>query len=271
MASKKTRLLGAGYTLEDAIAEIDASRNTLPDLAAQTLPALLLHVLEAHPSPEVRLAARGRLQQALSLPGLSEPVRALMRMAWARVEGRWADVLDQARQCRLELPALLRPGAPDPGYGCFYMPIQLGQALNGDLNRGYREYLERGDHSAFADLLNNLALAAAAAACLQSGRPDEAGRFATEMSPGRWTEATPWPLLFAVCLVAGDIEALDEVIDRWLEDYPLDVPSWERILRGLRALNQPERAEKFLAVILPAARQFLKPEKLRELEALAAA
>jgi hypothetical protein len=259
------RILGAGYTLAEAEREIQGCRRELPELAAEALPAVLQHALEAEVDPARRPALRERLEAEIEVSALSAPLQDLFRMMAAKTEGRWNAVLDHARLCLEGLESIRSLAAEhDPGYSLLIPPLQLGQALNGDLNRSFRSCLEQGDHEAFVDLIRNLVLSSVAVACLQAGRAEEAGRMASEMTPGTWREASPWPLLFAVCLVTGDGEALEEAAGRWLEDYPLDVAGWERILRGFH-VRRPDLIPKFLDTVLPAAELMLPPEKLEAL------
>ncbi len=262
-ALKKMRLLGMGYTIHEAIQEVESRQIDDPDFAAETLPSLITCEENSLQDAYRKAQVEGMLEN----PIIPRHFAEWIKMVWAIGNEQWLEAQTYAEKGLEKLEALvsLSPNM-DPGYGLFYPPLQLGHPLNGDLNFCFREYLELGNHSAYVNLMKNLKLSGAAIACMQLEKDEDSLNFALKMNAGRWTGVSPWPVIFTLCLTGeNDRNILEEVVQSWLQDSPLDIKSWDQILRGLRTGRQWELYAKFASAIQPVAQQFFTQEKWESL------
>ena len=146
----KLRVLGAGYTLAEALEEIQLRSQEYPGLARETLSATLLTVLTSQTGEALHTVER-MLLQLLADPVFPETLRAFFSLKLAVHRKDWPDTLNHAIRC-MELLASsgLEADKVLGLYGYFYPPIGLGKVFNSDLNLAYKQDLaifnNDGDH-----------------------------------------------------------------------------------------------------------------------------
>lgn len=255
MALAKVRVLGMGFTLKEALAEIQETAPLCPGLDREALPALLISILEREQGPVVP-AARQALAHLLS-GDLPEFLRRYLALQAARLAGEWSAVPGLAEACRRALEAAA-PGEVLPGgalYATLLPPVDLGKGLNSDLNRAFLSDLsdtagpgsdrtagrgagpdaEDGAGRAQAggagrDLLLRHCAFAGAEALLRQGLPSAAFSAAQGLASSPLAASIPlFPLLLSAAVEAGDAQAVREVGRAWFEVSPLDVSTWDAL------------------------------------------
>jgi hypothetical protein len=267
----KLRVLGAAYTLPEALGELQERSNALPGLDVETLPGMLLTLLEANPGGSLA-AARSILDRMLDADGRPECLRYFFRMRLAALDGNWEAALEASRRCREALSSAGEPTAA-AGIGSlagihrhFLAPVELGKGLNTDLNRAYRADLERGmSHpgyppiQGYPTLLRTHCLSLEARALLALGRPGEALRIAEGIPAADFVSVDPFGLMAEACMALGDGARLRAVLMGWYAERPLDTSVWTQVAEGLGRLGNKRELTAFLEEILVLAHYFLPP------------
>lgn len=268
----KMRVLGAGYTLPEAMEELQARSSALPGLDIETLPGMLLSLLEANPEASLA-AARNILERLLDAGGRPECLREYFRMRLAALDRNWEAVLEASQRCREALPDAAQSSAapaPDALAGIhrhFLSPVELGKGLNSDLNRAFGADLGRdpGSHpgyapsQAFPSLMRAHCLVLEARASLALGLPGNALRIAEGIPAAEFLSVDPFGLMAEACAASGDGARLRGFLLAWYAERPLDTAVWTRVAEGLDRSGDKAGLISFLEEILTLSRQFLPP------------
>jgi hypothetical protein len=267
----KLRVLGAAYTMPEALAELQARAATAPGLDDETLPACLLSLIENNPG-ESLAAANKVLDLMLDRVKVPAAVRALFRMRLHALHGSWQEVLDASQKSLEALDALaaapMGPESLRDFYGQFHPPIALGKGVNSDLNRAYRRDFTEASLQGYLDLMRSHCLAAQALALLALGRPREALDLADRIPTDRFASLEPYALLMEACGRVGDNVRLREVLRAWFRDKPLDTSVWTQVTEELARLGDKQELTAVLEEMLTYARFFLpanQADRLREM------
>ncbi len=260
----KMRVLGAAYTLAEAISELQARDRDLPGLAAESLPAALLELLEGNPR-DTLAAVNALLERLLEGPGIPAPARALLHTRLHAARGQWQESLAWTERCLADLAA---GGSDSPAagpeaarYGFFLPPIGLGKGMNTDLNRAFREDLDSGSQRGYLGLLRAHALSARARALLSLNRLEEARECAEGIPKNRWVSLDPYLLLHEVHSRMDDRARLRELLPAWFAENPLDWTMWDKVAESLIRIDDRPSLIGFLEELLTLARHFLTPDQ----------
>ena len=273
--------------MPEAMAELQSREEGLPGLAAETLPAALLSIMENHPG-ESLASAQPLLDRMLSADPRPPAVNGLLKLRLSALRGRWEEVLEGSQACLETLDALERvrplPG-PDAAagekgigggvasdlvdlYGHFYPPVDLGKGLNTDLNRAFRLDLPRGVPHGYADLMRARCLADRTRALLALGRPREALETARGIPAGRFASADPYPLMAECCALTGDRDRECTVMAEWHRERPLDTGVWSKRIQALERAGKEAELMAFLEEIYVLARCFLEQGQVETIRKL---
>jgi hypothetical protein len=270
----KLRVLGAAYTMPEALAELQSREEGLPGLAAETLPAALISLIENHPG-ESFSSAHSILDLILTPDHRPAAVNDLLKLRLSAQRGRWDEVLERSQACQGSMDAVERTSAQpgDPSglsslYDHFYPPVDLGKGLNTDLNHAFRLDLPRGIPHAYADLMRARCLADRARALLALGRPREALEAAERIPAGRFVSVDPRPLMAECCALTGDRDRECAVVAEWYRERPLDTSAWEKRVQSLERAGRSAELLAFLKEILVLSRHFLPPEQVEAVRML---
>ena len=149
----KLRVLGAGYTLAEALEEIQLRSQEYPGLARETLPATLLTVLTSQ-TGETLHAVERMLLQLLADPVFPETLRAFFSLKLAVHRKEWKGALNHAiRSMELLAGSGLEADRLLGLYGYFYPPIGLGKGFNSDLNLAYKQDLAMEKPQGYLNIL----------------------------------------------------------------------------------------------------------------------
>jgi hypothetical protein len=283
-ALAKLRLLGSTYTLPQAVAEIQALAPTLPGLDAETLPAVLLTLVEGSPDPLP--AAEAMIERLLSDGRQPGPVADFLRMRLEARRGHWQAVLSLAEACTRRLEAYRIPPGESPAaridrlreiYSHYYPPIHLGKGFNTDINRAYREDLERpsasasgpdgsgapgpGKESAFMRLLRAHCLEAEIRALGALGRTSEALARAAALPEGAWVSVDAREARAQAAEAAGDLRGARREREAAFLELPLDTGVWDKLAEALMRSGDRPGLIAFLEDVLVLARTFLPDEQ----------
>jgi hypothetical protein len=258
----KMRVLGAAYTMPEALAELQALDPALPGLLDETFPAALLTLLEENPGNT--LVTAGAMTERMLDGGVPrEPLNSLFRIRLHALRGRWPEALECSDRCLRALGALeeAREGPPDR-YAHFLPPIGLGKGLATDFNQAYREDLETGSHQGYLGLMRALCRAEQARAMLALDRPEAALRYAEAIPPDRYVSIDPRAWMAEALARLGDADRLRAVYRAWFLEKPLDTAVWDKIAAGLDKLGHNAALIGFLEEILILSRYFLAPDQV---------
>lgn len=278
-ALAKIRLLGSGYTLSEAVAEIQALAPLLPGFDAETLPATLLTLMEGEPEPLP--AAEAFVERLLSDGRQPAPIAAFLRLRLEARRGRWEAVLALAEACLRNLaspPAL--PGETPAArierlrdlYSRYYPPINLGKGFNADINRAYREDVgltgatrsvapEDAHLSAFARLLRAHCFEAQSRALCALGHPVEALAKAQSLPAGEFASVDVRATRARAAEAAGDSLRARREWEGAFAERPLEPDGWDKLAEALMRVGDRPALIAFLADILILARAFLPAEQ----------
>ena len=246
----KLRVLGAAYTLPEAISELQRRAAGLPGLDRETLPASLLTILESNPKDPLA-SAEAFLERMLDAGARAAPIGALFRMRLHALRGRWPEALEGSRRTLESLDTLNAEALPMRDlYGHFYPPVELGKGFNTDLNRAYREDLDSGSRQGYLDLIRSQCLAGQARALLALERPREAAECAERIPRDRFVSLDVHGLLAEAYLRLGDSVRLRGMVDAWIAERPLDAGAWDKIADALRFIGDKPALIAFLEEIL---------------------
>ncbi|MDQ3002472.1 MAG: glycosyltransferase [Fibrobacterota bacterium] len=246
----KLRVLGAAYTMPEAISELQRRASDLPGLDRETLPASLLSILESNPTDPLA-SAEAFLERMLDTGSRAIPIGALFRMRLHALRGRWPEALEWSRRALESLDSLNAEAMPMRDlYGHFYPPVELGKGFNTDLNRAYREDLDSGSRQGYLDLIRSQCLAGQARAFLALERPREAAECSERIPRDRFVSLDVHGLLAEAYLRLGDIVRLRAMVDAWIAEKPLDAGAWEKIADALRFIGDKPALITFLKEIL---------------------
>ncbi|MEO6097243.1 MAG: hypothetical protein ABIW76_16855, partial [Fibrobacteria bacterium] len=269
------------YTMPEALAELQSRGESLPGLAAETLPAALISLIENHPG-ESFASAQIILDRMLTPDQRPAAVNGLLKISLSALRGRWEEVLAGSQACLETLEALesalpISTSASAPAlvlatlsslYGHFYPPVDLGKGLNADLNRAFLADLPRGIPREYLDLMRARCLADRARALLALGRPGAALEVVEGIPAGRFASVSPHDLMDECGALTGDHDRACTALAVWHRERPLDTEVWDRRIRGLeRAGRQPELMA-FLEEILVLSRFFLPPNQVETVRRL---
>jgi hypothetical protein len=267
----KLRVLGAGYTMAEAVDELQARSTGLPGLGAETLPASLLTLLireAATPMP----AAERILERYLQDTGQPEAVRAFFGMKLDVIRERWEPAIERADACLRALDALASaPGTVRRLYGHFHPPLDLGKGMNADLNRAFGMDLAGGKLPGYLDLLRAHCHAEKARASLAIGAVGESSSQLEDVPPGRFASLDPYEALIADRLRLGDLDGVRATLRFWFSQSPLDTAAWNRIFNVYAAIGDRPAVVRFLREITTLAEAFLSPEQCEVIRGLSAA
>ncbi|MEO7425632.1 MAG: glycosyltransferase [Fibrobacteria bacterium] len=263
----KMRVLGAAYTLAEAISELQARESALPGLGQETLPAALLQLIESNPQDTLP-TARAVLDRSLEGPDIPAPIRAWFRLRRHVARGQWPETLHWSDRCLAELAAL--EAAPVPAvslYAHFHPPLGLGKGMNTDLNRAFREDVESGLLRSYLDLLRSHCHAARARALLSLDRGSEAKASAERIAKCPWVSLDPYLLLHDIYTRLDDRSSLRAMLPGWFAETPLDWTMWDKVAESLQRIGDRPSLIAFLEEILALARAFLKPDQAEAVRA----
>lgn len=261
----KMRVMGAGYTVEEALTEVQTQATGLPGLDIETFPALLLSVLEKDPDKPLE-ATRSIVKRYLDHPSMPPLLRHYLGMRLARSNRDWEGLRIHCRELERNLDAIgsAAPAGSCAPNACFHSPVQAAHALNGDLNRAYREDAASGAAAAsaggeaYADLLRAHCHEHRGRAALAQGRLDEAMDHALKVPRGRWPSADGHGILVEAALLKRDRERLRAYLYEWFADRPMDSGIWNRGVSALQKIGDMRGLADFLAEVLVLADHFLR-------------
>lgn len=261
----KMRVMGAGYTIEEALTEVRSQAPGLPGLDVETFPALLLSVLEKDPDKPLE-ATRSIIRRYLDHPSMPLVLRHYLGMRLARSNRDWDGLRIQCAELERILDAFgaAVPAGACPANACFHSPVQAAHALNGDLNRAFAQDASSGipaaseGRAAYADLLRAHCHEHRARAALAQGRLDEALEQALRVPRGRWPSADGHGILVEASLLKRDREKLLGYLYEWFADRPMDSGIWNRGVSALLEIGDRRGLADFLAEVLILADHFLR-------------
>jgi tetratricopeptide (TPR) repeat protein len=253
----KLRVLGSGYTMPEAIAELQGRADALPGLDQETLPASLLTIMEANPLDPLA-SVETYLVRMLDAGGRAAPIGALFRMRLHILRGRWPDALEWSQRALESLDASDADALSLRDlYGHFYSPVELGKGVNTDLNRACREDMESGSRQGYLDLIRAHCLAGRARALLALDRPREAAECAEGIPRGRYVSLDVHGLLAEAYRRLGDIDGLRGMVGAWIAERPLEAGEWDKQADTLRIIGDRPALIAFLEDILVLGGHFL--------------
>ncbi len=136
----KLRILGLGYTLSDALVEIQATSQN-QELYQETISAILINLLENNPNRNLN-AAENMLFLVLKSKFLPDIVLNFSQMYFYRMKKDWERVLTFTNKGLSSISGSSSSSSlPQSLYQYFYPPIFLGDGLTSDLNRAFQKDL----------------------------------------------------------------------------------------------------------------------------------
>ncbi len=276
-ALAKLRVLGANYTLAEAIDELQNRSAGMPGLDAETLPACVLTFLEGS-SEGGTAGAEAFLERFISDGRQPAWMGAFLRMRLELCRRSWQATLDLARLCLESLAGMAAPATESPAdrlerlrgvYGRFFPPIGLGKGFNTDINQAYRHDLTTPapGWEGFIGLLQAHCRVAQARALLALGRPAEAYAAAAAIPAERFVSLDALSLRADALRRMVDTPRLREVLAEALRAKPLDTGVWDQAAEALMGSGDKPALLALLEDLSVLARHFLpeaQAEKVRE-------
>ncbi len=268
----KLRVLGAGYTLAEALEEIQMRSQECPGLARETLPATLLSVLTPQ-SPDALPAAIRMLGQFLDDPLYPETLRAFFSMTLSVLHSQWTDVLNHAIRCMELLTVSSQTVSSQTGasqesesvwilYGHFYPPIGLGKGFNSDLNHAYQQDLATGKPQSYLDLLFAHCCVNLAKAYQAVGKHSDSVTELQRLPLSRFASLEIHPALLSDLLQVGDRDGALHTAKEWFALAPLDTGIWNPIYNAYAQLGEKTTTIRFLEEIEILAEAFLNADQI---------
>ena len=268
-AVAKIRILGSGYTLDEAFQELRVRAGEFPGLQSEGFPALLLSGIATDRDLD-RGLLRTVLDGLLDSDALPPALRFFCRAQAAEMRGEWSLVLEATARC---LESLAEPiGLPEgrEPYRYLYHPIDIGQGFNTDLNRAFREDLQRGSWRGLAELLGAHCAYLQARAFMETGRTGEGLALAERLPKGRFDSLDVHAVLVEAYRMVGDTGKLRVVLGEWFSERPLDTAVWQKRVTSLQEIGDRRGLADFLGEILLLAERFLSGEQVERVKGLMA-
>ncbi len=259
-ALRKLRVLGSGFTLREAVDEMQAATVQDMPLRLETFPGLLLSLLERERGKPDRLPTLlSWIEQMVEHPNMPTLLAAAHRLHLA-VSGGQVDSIHQAADALLEEIAKAPASVPEAWYRHLFAPIDLAKPFNTDINAAFRARIETGKDQGLLDLLLAQALAAKAQALKRRDHWTESAQVATGIPAGRFLSVTPFALRAEAALRLGDIAGLMSACTSWHEDNPLDGKVWDAVVSLLAeaGIHAQEYLRRYLGLICSLAKAFLR-------------
>jgi len=258
-ALRQMRVLGTGFTIREALDEIQAYASADPELRLMTFPGLLLSLLERERNHPDRLPVMLRwIEQLLGDENLPPLLSSMHRLQLAAAGGHPESILHAAdalltqaySSAGANLNRTVEDGQlPDAVYRHFFAPIELGKAMNTDINAAYRRKLEQGHDGEMRELAAALALGLKAQALKRQEHWSEAATCAAAIPAGRFLSVSPHPILVEAALRQGNGRGVREACEAWLAENPLDSRVWEETVSRLIAAGETEYLAGYLGKI----------------------
>ncbi len=257
----KLRVLGAGYSIAEAITEIETLAVDCPGLILETMPAVLLSVLSAN-APGALASVEQTVERYASRSVLPEVLRAFIGMKLALWQGKWQVTIDEANHCI----SILREfaSAPEtllPLYGYFHPPLDLGKGFTSDLNQAFREDLGKGKRQGYIDLLQAHCCADKSKALLSLGKLNESLTELEGVPLARFASLEPFGALVTGMFRIGILDAMRKVARLWFVQNPLDMGTWEKVFEAYKLLGVKSDIIAFLEEISLLAEAFMEKEQ----------
>ncbi len=283
----KLRVLGKGYTMQEALQEIMQRSGDTPGIAEEALPGAFLSALERHPGK--MLPTIDALLTRV-LPQTPEPLLGFLKMKRIFRSGAWTDAAAAAQALLVTLESA---AYGHDLYDQFHPPLDLGLGMNTDLNNAYRRDLETasgafpGKPTGYPALLRALALACQGHALLALGRPAEALEALRkirppDINPVPGLEPAPGSIprpgiipdpgyasvdahgdLAEAQLALGDAAGSASTLREWFRLKPLDTKVWDKVYEGLQKTGDKNGLVAFLREISVYAGAFLDANQAR--------
>lgn len=151
-ALAKIRVLGAGYTIPEALEELRTRFDDCPGLDAETYPALLTSLLLRRPKEPLD-SVRAVVNRYLSGNALPEALRCLFRKQEAETRG---DAAAAERWGREGLAAIGGLQSGNDVYRFLLAPVDQGHGLNSELNAAFREDAGGESRAGYLKLIGKL-------------------------------------------------------------------------------------------------------------------
>ncbi len=254
----KIRVLGYGYTLAEALSEINDQHNS--KLKAEAIPSLLLQALEIESSSEIisRL-----LLQNLQTSLLPEHVRefGLAKMAW--IEKRYENCLEHTEKnlSALQKIPLVPIEKSDPGYCFFYAPIELAKGLNTDLNHAFAEDLFNAAPTAYLQLFTGLCLLLQAQCHLALEQSNQAIVTLNAIPHTDFFSLEKEGLLIEILQQQKAGDTLRDTLKLWFIHNPFNPLVWEKVLQALHQLGDAFALHQIIQEILLLGKNLLSEEE----------
>ncbi len=262
MALLKLRILGSGFTLAEAVEEIQTRSSECPGLVSETLPAALLSVLISQSTDTLPTLER-MLRQFLEDPEFPSTLRAFFSLKLAVLNGQWTFVLNHAIRCM----ELLTGSLPETEsvlnlYGHFYPPIGLGKGFNSDLNHAFKEDLATGKPKSYLDLLFAHCCVDLAKAYQAVGKHSESVMELQRLPLSRFASLESNQDLLSELLQVGDRDGALNTAKEWFAISPLDTGIWNPIYNAYARLGEKTTTIRFLEEIEILAEAFLNADQI---------
>ncbi len=263
----KLRVLGAGYTLSEALEEIQMRSSECSGLARETLPAMLLSVLTPQSSDTLPTVER-MLRHFLDDTEFPPTLRAFFTLKLAVLKENWTDVLNHAVRCMELLTVSSQTSASQESesvwilYGHFYPPIGLGKGFNSDLNHAYQQDLATGKPQSYLDLLCAHCCVDLAKAYQSVGKHSDSVTELQRLPLSRFASLESHPALLSDLLQVGDREGALHTAKEWFALAPLDTGIWNSIYNAYARLGEKTTTIRFLEEIEILAEAFLNADQI---------
>ena len=257
----KLRVLGAGYSLGEAISEIETLSVDCPGLILETLPAALLSLLATN-VPGTAVSIENTVEQFIHRSGLPEVLGAFIGMKMAVWRGQWQVTIDEADRCaRLLREFSSVPETLLPLYGYLHPPLDLGKGFTSDLNQAYREDLGKGRRQGYIELLQAHCASDKSHALLSLGKLEESLVELEGVPLARFASLEPFGALVMGMFRIGNKEAMRKLAELWFSYNPLDMGTWEKVFEAYSLLGVKSDIVAFIEEINLLAETFMEKEQ----------
>lgn len=264
-ALARIRVLGAGFSAQEAMQEIQTRTGECPGIDLEAIPALLITLME-NSQGSFHEPVRRALAHLLGNPALPAFIRIFLQMREALRAKAWETALGLARECQAALPESRPEGKAV--YSFLIPPINLGQGMNSDLNQACLEDMKSGQWNAGLALLRTHCLFTAAESLLALGRPKECLDLVVGLPAGKYASLPVYRLLAESYMLSADHPGLKAVYRAWFESSPLDTGIWEKIAEGLKVIGDGPGRLELLRDLHVLARFFLTPGQADSIQGL---
>ncbi len=260
----KLRILGLGYTLSDALVEIQNSAQN-KQLHQETFLALLINLLEKNPNQNLS-AAEKMVVELLQSKTVPDIVLDFYQMYFSRMNNDWENVLAAANKGLQDLNKIdimetqsIHQSLYKSFYQYFYPPIFLGEGFNSDLNLAYQNDFFRNDNPGktlsynnqpyFTQLLRAHFVFAKAQALENLGSwelaldllkdfPATSHALPSHLSNHSFASFNPYSQILKLLIKNSDIDQIKQTIQTWFAHSPLNTEAWTEMYDALNRIRE---------------------------------